>query len=378
MTAAPTLQIQAGEHDRHECPVWLPRPPGCPDAPLWLVAEGGSARIPAQRIDDRLLFILDHLERGKAREFRIESGAPHDEVVRLTERQGAVDLTIDGAPFTTYRFGDDEARPFFFPLHGPTGVKMTRAFPMEKDVPNESTDHPHHRSLYVAFGEVNGVDVWAEPPNPNTGRIVHHDWESIVAGPAAADLRERLRWVDGAGNGLLEERRHLTIYGTTTARLLDLEIVLTPSRVAVLFGDTKEGGPLALRINSTIEGKRGGLIQNADGGRREAETWGKRSPWVDYSGMVDGATVGVAILDHPTSFRHPTYWHVRDYGLFAANPFGISAFTNDPTRRGDVVLTPGQTLTFRYRVCLHQGDAEVSRIGDRYHDFAHPPRASWE
>lgn len=377
MTTLPTLHAQAGEHDRHECPVWLPLPPGCPDAPLWLSAEGGRARAPAQRIGDRLLFILDRLDRGESRDFQLATGAPPDDVVRLAEWQDVVDVTIAGAPFTSYHFGEDEVRPFFFPLLGPSGVKMTRGFPMRKDVPDESTDHPHHRSLYVAFGEVNGVDVWAEPPHPNTGRIVHRGWESMVDGPAATDLHERLQWVDGSGNALLEERRHVTIYGTTTARLLDLEILLTPSRFAVLFGDTKEGGPLAIRVNSAIEGKRGGLIQNAEGGRREDETWGKRSPWVDYSGSVDGTEVGVAILDHPTSFRHPTYWHVRDYGLFAANPFGISAFTDDPTRRGDLVLTPGQTLTFRYRVCLHLRDADAGRVGERFHDFAHPPRATW-
>ena len=54
--------------------------------------------------------------------------------------------------------------------------------------------------------------------------------------------------------------------------------------------------------------------------------WGKASPWVDYVGPVDGKTVGVAILNHPLSFRYPTTWHVRMYGLFAANPFGWHDF----------------------------------------------------
>ena len=41
---------------------------------------------------------------------------------------------------------------------------------------------------------------------------------------------------------------------------------------------------------------------------------------------VEGKTVGVAILNHPDSFRFPTTWHVRTYGLFAANPFGWHDF----------------------------------------------------
>ena len=37
-------------------------------------------------------------------------------------------------------------------------------------------------------------------------------------------------------------------------------------------------------------------------------------------------TVGVAIFDHPSVYDTPTWWHVRDYGLFAANPFGKRYF----------------------------------------------------
>ncbi len=378
MPTNPRLIVNAGEHDRRDCPVSIPCPDTLPDGSLWLEALEGSTRLPAQRVGDRVVFILRSLERGKSLAFELKPGETFDGGVRLTERPGVLDVAVHGKACTSYWFGADEVRPYFYPLLGPSGLAMTRSFPMKKDVPGESTDHPHHRSLYVAFGEVNGVDVWAEPPHPNTGRIVHRAWEAVSDGPVAADLREHLQWVDAKDIPLLDERRRVTIYATSAVRLLDIEIVLTPSRGAVLFGDTKEGGPLALRVNSAIEGRRGGLIQNAHGARREAETWGKRSPWVDYSGSLEGTTAGVAIMDHPTSFRHPTYWHVRDYGLFAANPFGISAFTNDPSQRGDVILTPGHSLRFSYRVCLHLGDASAGGVAQHYLDFAHPPSAAWE
>jgi hypothetical protein len=268
-------------------------------------------------------------------------------------------------------------RPFFFPFLGPGGAALTRSYPMVQDVPDESTDHPHHRSLYVGFGEVNGVDLWAEPPHPNTGRIVHQEWVSRQVGPVAAEFDEHLQWVTGSGHPLLNERRRIVAYATRTVRLLDLEIELTPASVAVLFGDTKEGGPLAVRVNSQLEGKRGGLIENAEGGRRETECWGKRSPWCDYSGSLDGRTVGLAIFDHPSSFRHPTYWHVRDYGLFAANPFGRSAFTGDARDRGDLILAPGESVRFAYRVCLHLGDARVGQVADHYHAYANPPTVTF-
>jgi hypothetical protein len=373
----PRLEIHAAEHDRRDCPVRVELPPERGATTPALVDEVSGARLPAQRLGDELCFILDRLERGARRTFRLEAGAADGGGVSLVERDGAFEIATLGAPFTTYHFGPALVRPYFFPVFGPTGVAMTRGFPMVDGVVGESTDHPHHRSLYVAFGEVNGVDVWAEPPHPNTGRIVHVGWESTVAGPSVAALDERLRWVDGVGHPLLEEARRIVVHATRDVRLLDLDVELRPSRVAVLFGDTKEGGPLALRVASTMEGARVGLIQNAYGGRRERETWGKRSPWVDYSGDIGGETVGVAIMDHPSSFRHPTWWHVRDYGLFAANPFGTSAFTGDPTQRGDYVLAPGQSLTFRYRICLHRGDADSGEVGGYYHDYANPPVARW-
>src|SRR5207244_9176593 len=103
--------------------------------------------------------------------------------VRLVEREESFGITVGGAPFTTYRFATDGVRPYFYPLLGPTGVAMTRDYPMVADTPGESTDHPHHRSLYVAFGEVNGVDIWSEPPSPNTGRIVHQSCDGFVQAP---------------------------------------------------------------------------------------------------------------------------------------------------------------------------------------------------
>ena len=34
----------------------------------------------------------------------------------------------------------------------------------------------------------------------------------------------------------------------------------------------------------------------------------------------------VTLMDHPSNLRHPTWWHARDYGFMAANPFGRAAF----------------------------------------------------
>jgi hypothetical protein len=109
---------------------------------------------------------------------------------------------------------------------------------------------------------------------------------------------------------------------------------------------------------------------NAEGKTGMKEVWGKASPWVDYSGTLDGEALGVAILDHPKSFRHPTYWHARDYGLFAANAFGLHDFFNDKTKDGSHTLEPGQGIRFLYRVIIHPGDAESAGIAKHFAEFA--------
>jgi hypothetical protein len=119
-----------------------------------------------------------------------------------------------------------------------------------------------------------------------------------------------------------------------------------------------------------------GHIVNSEG-LRDSATWGKRAGWVDYYGTVEGGVVGVAILEHPSSFRHPTYWHVRDYGLFCANPFGIHDFEPErPATAGVYTLPVGQELTLRYRLLFHAGTASDAHVADRWGEYAEPPSIS--
>ncbi|HEY3082296.1 MAG TPA: PmoA family protein [Chloroflexota bacterium] len=369
-----TLAIAAGRHDRRDCPLWFDPPDGAGET--FVMAGDGDRGYAAQRAGAGAFLVVDEVAAGQTLRLRPTERRPREGGLSLAERGDALEIGLDGRSFATYRFGAGEPRPYFYPLHGPSGRAMTRGYPMVPDSPDESHDHPHHRGLMVAFGEVNGVDCWSELGGH--GRIEHVAWERRSVGPAGVDLVERLRWTGSDGRPLLDERRRLTLYATSGVRLIDLEIALGPAGFAVLLGDTKEGGPLAIRVPSPIEGRRGGRIANAQGGVGEAETWGKRSAWVDYAGVIEGEEVGVALFDHPTSFRHPTHWHVRDYGLFCPNPFGRSAFTGDPGQRGDHVLGPGEQVVFRYRVCLHAGPDPLGQARARYCDYAYPPTAIWE
>ena len=67
-----------------------------------------------------------------------------------------------------------------------------------------------------------------------------------------------------------------------------------------------------------------------------------------------------------------TYWHARDYGLFALDPFGQNAFDPKmPVRR--TKLAAGDKLVFRWRVVIHPGDAETAHVADLYNQYAAKP-----
>jgi len=88
---------------------------------------------------------------------------------------------------------------------------------------------------------------------------------------------------------------------------------------------------------------------------------------------VQGKTVGIAIFDHPQNPRHPTWWHVRDYGLFAANPFGQHDFEKLADKNaGNFTIKAGQSATFRYRLYLHSGNEKDANVAQKYQEYLKP------
>jgi len=309
--------------------------------------------------------------RGYRIEFTGKPGRPDPRGVRVKQGDGAVDVTINGRLFTRYVYAG-APKPYCYPIIGPTGKPVTRNFPT-REVEGESRDHPHHRSLWFTFGEVSGVNFWTE--SSVGGKIVHKEFDKLVSGPVYGRIVARNDWMSPEGKKVCEDTRDLRIYRTASGRIMDFEITIRATDGPVKFVDTKEG-MFGIRVACSMEVDRGkGHIENARGDK-DGAAWGKQAEWCDYYGPVDGETVGIAIMDHPTSFRYPTYWHVRTYGLFAANPFGLSAFTNGSIKDGSYTIPPGGEITFRYRIFIHKGTTEVAEVAEAYEGYSKPPNVA--
>jgi hypothetical protein len=293
------------------------------------------------------------------------------EGVTVRKADDRVRIEIEGELFGEYHYRD-VSRPFLYPVLGPGGVRMTRNWPMADGV-GEDRDHPHHKSLWYAHGAVNGHDFWSE--SPNAGKTVHVDFLELSSGRELGVIRTSNRLVAKDGTVVCTDERTLRIHNRSEYRMFDFEITVHASHGDVTFGDTKEG-TMAVRLAETMRlkpnkanaDKPTGHIVNSEG-VRDGATWGKRAAWVDYYGPVEGRTMGMAIFDHPGNPRHPTWWHVRDYGLFGANPFGIHDFEKEPAGAGDMRVPAGEAVTFRYRFYIHQGDEQKAEVARHYEEY---------
>ncbi len=286
------------------------------------------------------------------------------EVVARPSTGGMV-VEIDGAFFTEYltRSG---AKPILWPVLGPTGKPVTRAYPMG-EAAGETKDHVHQRSLWFTHGDVNGVSFWHE--NANHGTIVHRRFAEVRGGKVAGFVTDN-DWVGPDGKTLLSDERRLAFGCEGNARWIDFDITLKATSGPVRFGDTKEG-TFGVRVAESmrVDSKQGGRIVNSEG-KTNQDAWGRQAAWVDYHGPIGGQTVGIAIMNHPSSFRFPTFWHVRTYGLFAANPFGIHDFPGGEKKDGSYLIEAGKSITLRYRVWIHLGDEKEGRVASAFEAYA--------
>jgi len=278
---------------------------------------------------------------------------------------------LDGETLVT-AYRTDSKVPYLYPISSPSGPNLSRYWPMKDGVEGEELDHPHHRSMWHSHGSVNGFDFWAWTGNKDA-RIVHLKTEESQASGKKAMFRTKLEW-RGDQKVLLEEDREYRIENLDAdTRAFDVTFTLKAVNGDVVFGDTKEGF-FAFRVDRTLRLKgpmaKGGISDNH--GRKDADCWGKKSSYVTFHGPDEqGKTAVITMMDHPKNLRHETWWHARDYGLLAANPFGIHDFEGKRDKTlGNFTLKDQESITFRYRLVVHRGEVDDKRIASWYQQFA--------
>jgi hypothetical protein len=321
-----------------------------------LRAADGTVR-PTQREGKLVRWLIPRIPAGAAVEWTVEPAGKTDGLTLVDDPGGWISIRAPDREITRYYFGDSAKKfrhPFYYPLVG-GGVNVLRGHPIE-DRAGEAKDHPHHTGIFHTHDEVNGHDYWSMKHAIVPGGILGR-----ATGPVYARLTVQHAWGED-----LDETQDVRVLNAGTDALMEFTITLTAARGPVEIGKTKEG-TFALRLTTGLTKAGKVTMVDALGNAGEPKIRAAAAPWVDYAGTVDGKPVGVALMNHPSSFRAPTNWHVRDYGLFSANPYYVT---------GAHRMAKGDSITLRYRILVHSGDAKAADVAAVYAGYVVPAVAA--
>ncbi len=312
------------------------------------IADGKS--FPAQATEGGVVIVVSQ-NIGEVEYTLVEGDAEPAVKLNCDDENKRIDITIGGKLFTSYVYEEWLAKPYLGPMYTRDGQTYTR-------LDFETKEHPHHRSVFLAVGDVNGIDFWNEPADH--GVEVPDGFESFEQGAAFASFTAKNVWKSIDGVPQIDEKRRFTLYNQSEGcRYLDIEETFTATYGDTVFGPTKEAGPLGIRMNEELRVDKGtGRLTNSYGAVGEGECWGRSAQWCDYSGTLSGKPYGIAAFDDEQNERFPTAWHIRNYGLFAANNLFF---------KGGFTIKAGESITYKFRVVFHEDNCNIA---DRYVVYA--------
>ena len=263
----------------------------------------------------------------------------------VKQRGNTFDVYDGDRLFTSCVYETAYIRPFMGPVYATNGESFTRFAPHHRE-------HPHQRSVFIGVGDVNGVDFWSEE-GVNNGKMVLSSVLKAEGGETAT-VSVRLVWIAmDTDEPLLDELRTLTFEKKEDCIAVSVQLEFIASYGDVTFAQTKEAGPLAVRVADVLRVENGdGTFVNSEGGVNEAQCWGKSAKWCNYMGMLGGKKVGIACFDRKTNRHYPTDWHIRDYGLMAANNLLFKSAEHIPQ---------GDTLRYDYLICFWEDAFDPKR-----------------
>jgi hypothetical protein len=260
-------------------------------------------------------------------------------------------VTVNGEIFTCYKFGASQKYPYFWPVNGPVSGKSITT--------ETSQPYPHHHSLFFGCDRVNGGNYWQDVNE--RGQILSQGPAFSNTGNFSVTLSDRCLWRQPGKEPVIEDKRQIVIFAPSeTIRIVDFKITMIPL-VDIEILKTNHS-LFSARVMSELSVQSGGTLVNAEGETKEKDTFGKASPWCDYSGTRDGVTEGIAILQNPENRWFPSKWFTRDYGFFSPTPMYW-------LEGNKLNLAKGETLTLEYRVIVHAGDAKEADIAKLFEQY---------
>lgn len=277
-------------------------------------------------------------------------------VVSFKHQPSKLEISIGGKPFATYvHYNSKIPRPYFAHVKTPSGIQATRHHPPREG--KDSMDHDLlHPGMWLTFAGINGNDYW------RLRKKTEH--EMFVGKPEGGPGRGSftvsnfyLDSLESGGNRIAHEICRYTILVRPSYYLVIYDSTISSDVGDLVFGDDQEYG-LAIRVATPIEKRHGGQVLNADGltglekgpGGSPDNVYGKASDWCDYSGVIENTLIGMMVMPDPNNFRR-SWYHVRDSGLIAVNPFGRKGVAGG--KRSEVTVKKGEKFHLGFAAAIY-------------------------
>jgi hypothetical protein len=271
-------------------------------------------------------------------------------VLSAEQQDEQIIVRIDKKTFTCYRYGDGQKYPYFYPVNGPaSGLSLTT---------ESSLPYPHHRSLWFGCDKVNGENFWQE--GNDRGQIISKGPTIVKNDKNKIHIKDECEWKQPNKEAIILDKRDIVITAPSEKlRFIDFKITL------VALTDIKiektNHSLFSARMFPSLSVKQGGTLINAEQKSGEKLTAGVKSSWCNYYGERYGIVEGLAIFDSPQNIWYPSKWFTRDYGFFSpTNMYWLDEVFQ---------IKESESVTFQYRVVVHQGNTEQAEIKKLYSEW---------
>ena len=369
-----SLRVDAGEHDRRNTPVTFPLP-ALGQAEWQLTGPGGQPV--AIQPDDRgtATFIVGRVAAFQTAVYKLAPAArpTHAEAVRLTKRDGKLEVTIGDRTVLHYQAEKSELpradlEPIYrrggyiHPVLTPGGTVITDDYPH---------NHKHHHGIWFPWTktmfEGRKPDFWNMGSGTGTGEFtgLTGQW----SGPVHAGFSSTHQFVD-----LIAKPRKVALTETWRVRgfaaspayhLFELESVQRcAGESKIKFPQYRYGG-LGFRGHGEWDGRENCFYLTANGESDRVKGHATRARWCHVGGRTGGKWGGIGVLCHPSNFRFP-----QPMRIHPTEPF----FNFAPSQAGDWEIKPGEEYVSRYRFVVTDGKPDAELLERLWRDYAHPPR----
>ncbi len=266
-------------------------------------------------------------------------------------------------------FGPNVAKPYFDPVGLLDGTSLVWDSP---------PDHPWHHALWFAWKGINGVNYWEE--DQDTGRAEGLTEVTSAEVSTGDDFSARialaLAYHKPGEQAVLTETRvvRMSAPDDRGGYAIDWQSRFRAGEQDLLLqGGTAGGGYAGLSARIAPDSRDWRLIDSE--GREDApgadplakNLHGKHARALDFSSVHHGSgqTMGLAILEHPTSLRHPTQWHCV---LEDKIPFGY--FSPSPLWSEPYTLKAGGEFRLAYRIIVHPQRLNGEELERHWNEYA--------